>query len=166
MKARILITALVMAAEIVIATPTSWAAGTGADADGSTLGMPPVARLIAGNLGRFLVMASELNVTQQQKQQIRATVKRHREEIKPAAQAVLAKRQALREAVLTKPGDEQAIRQAATELGKVIGDAALVASKVVAEARGALKPDQLERIRQFRLSADKATTEWVGHIGE
>jgi Spy/CpxP family protein refolding chaperone len=165
MKTRTALTALLLTLGIAAPGPSAWAVGTEGNPDGASYSTPPIARLIMGNIGRFLVLRSELNITDQQRQQIRGAVKRHRDEIRPVAQTILEKKRALREAVLTKPGDEEAIRKAASELGKAIGDASVVASKVVAGAKGSLKPEQVERIRQFRVGVDKAETEWLEHMG-
>jgi Spy/CpxP family protein refolding chaperone len=128
--------------------------------------MPPIARVITGNIGRLLVLRSELNVTDAQREQIVGVVKSHRQEIQPVAKAILEKKRELREAVIFKPGDEQAIRKAAENLGKAIADAAVVASRVIGQAKGALTVEQLERIRQYRASCDRAETGWLDRIAQ
>lgn len=126
----------------------------------------PLARLIMGNIGRFLVLRSELNITDEQRKKIAAEIKRHKDEIRPIAKEVFEKRQALRDAVLNKPGDKQAIMAAANDLGKAIGDAAVLASKVVAQVKPMLTPEQQERIKNFRMTNDKATSDWISQIGQ
>ena len=145
---------------------TSWAGEPTGEKETTSICMPPIARLITGNLGRLLVLRSELNVTDAQRQQIAGVVKSHRHEIQPVAKAILEKKRALREAVILNPGDEPAIRKAAENLGKAIGDAAMVASRVIGQAKGALTAKQLERIRQFRVSCDQAETGWLDRIAQ
>jgi Spy/CpxP family protein refolding chaperone len=159
---------VVLALGLISWTVVSWAAETAPESSGSgSLGMPGIGRLISGNIGRFLVLRSELKLTPAQRYQIASVVKSHRQEIAPVAKAVIEKKRALREAVLLiKPGDDKAIRLAANELGKAIGDAAVVASKVIGDAKGALTQEQLERIQQFRTSCKKAETAWVEGLGE
>ncbi len=119
-----------------------------------------------GNIGRFLVLRSELGLTNDQRKRIAGIVKNHRDEIRPVAKALLEKRRALKEAVINKPGDEAAIRTAATDLGKTIGDASVLASKVVAQVKPVLTPQQVERIENFRAGTQKATSDWLDQMGK
>jgi Spy/CpxP family protein refolding chaperone len=136
------------------------------DDGGAQLAGRPLARLIMGNIGRFLVLRSELNITDEQRKKIAAEIKSHKAEIRPIAKEVFEKRQALRDAALNKPGDKQAIMAAANDLGKAIGDAALLASKVLAQVKPIMTPEQQERIKNFRMTNDKATAEWISQIGQ
>ena len=70
------------------------------------------------------------------------------------------------DAVLNKPGDRQAIMSAANDLGKAIGDTAVLASKVIAKVKPVLTSEQQERIKNFRMANDKATAEWISQIGQ
>ena len=117
----------------------------------------PLGRLISGHIGRLLVLHSELNLTDQQKAKIHETVVAKKPEIAKAAKAVWEKRTTLVDAVLADQPDEQAIRKAADDLGKTIGDAAVLASKVAGEVRPALTSEQRELIRKCRLDCRKAT---------
>ncbi len=62
--------------------------------------------------------------------------------LKPVAE----KRRALRDATLAENPNEATIRDAADELGKAIGDAAVVGSKIKAEIHKVLTPEQQEKI--------------------
>jgi len=136
------------------------------DDDGVQFASRPLARLIMGHIGRFLVLRSELNITDEQKNKIVGEIKSHKDEIRPIAKEIFEKRQALRDAVLNKPGDQQAIVAAANDLGKAIGNAAMLASKVIAKVKPMLTSEQQEQIKNFRVSNDKATAEWISQIGQ
>lgn len=164
MNTRIIGTAFFLMLAVVGLTATSWAAEPAVKGDVLTLGQSPLAKLITGNIGRFLVLRSELGITADQKKKIIGIVKSHRDEIRPVVKSVLEKRRALRDAVVNKPGDETAIRGAATELGKSIGDAAVLASKVVAQVKPELTSQQIERIEKFRADTQKATAEWLDQM--
>jgi Spy/CpxP family protein refolding chaperone len=112
------------------------------------------------------VLRSELNITGDQRKKIAAEIKSHKDEIRPVAKEIFEKRQALRDAVLNKPGDQQAIMAAANDLGKAIGDAAVLASKVIAKVKPMLTSEQQERIKNFKMANDRATAEWIGQIGQ
>ncbi|MBI4961673.1 MAG: Spy/CpxP family protein refolding chaperone [Desulfomonile tiedjei] len=165
-KARTGIGICFLVAAILGMSAPGWAAQPMGGQDPSTLFSSPLARLITGNIGRFLVLRSELNVTPEQRAKIAATVKSHRDEIRPVAKSILEKRSALREAVLATTKNDEAIRKAANDLGKAIGDASVLASKVIGEARTALTPEQIERIHKFRAENNKAAMAWVDQIGQ
>jgi Spy/CpxP family protein refolding chaperone len=158
---------LVVLLVLGMAAVPSIAAETAKEDGGTQLAGPrPLARLIMGNIGRFLVLRSELNISADQKKKIAAEIKGHKDEIRPVAQEIFEKRTALRDAVLNKPDDRQAIMAAANDLGKAIGDAAVVASKVIAKVKTLLTSEQQERIKNFRMANDKATGEWISQIGQ
>ncbi len=56
--------------------------------------------------------------------------------------------------------------RAATEMGKAIGDAAVLASKVVAQVKPVLTSQQIERIEKFRADTQKATADWLDQMGK
>jgi Spy/CpxP family protein refolding chaperone len=164
-RARTSIGFLVLVASIMMISVPGWGAQPAGEDGPAFFGASPLARLIVGNIGRFLVLKSELNITPEQRSKIAATVKSHRDEIRPVAKHLLEKRKALGEAVLATPKNEEAIRKAANDLSKAIGDASVLASKVIAEARTALTPEQIDRIHKFRMEKDKAAMAWVDKIG-
>jgi Spy/CpxP family protein refolding chaperone len=115
----------------------------------------PLGRMIAGNLGRLLVLRSELNLSAEQRSQVRDLLVQHRREIASTVQAVRAKRLVLRDAVLTETADEAAIRAAAAELGEQIGDAAVKAAKLKARLAPILTDEQRTLIGQFLADRDQ-----------
>jgi Spy/CpxP family protein refolding chaperone len=120
----------------------------------------PVGRLIVGHIGRLLVLRSELNLTDQQKAKIQQTVVAKKPEIATVAKSVWEKRTALVDAVLADQPDEQAIRKAADELGKAIGEAAVLASKVAGEVKPALSSEQRGLIQKCRRDCRAATAKF------
>lgn len=126
----------------------------------------PIAKLIMGNVGRLLVLRSELNITDSQRSQMKGVIRSNKDAIRPAVRTLLEKRQAFVETVMDKPGDEPAIRATGAELGKAIGDTGVVASKVLKEVRATLTEKQQELIKKFRKSLHESALEWTRHIGE
>jgi Spy/CpxP family protein refolding chaperone len=110
----------------------------------------PLGKLVSGQIGRLMVLRSELDVTQEQRCKIRDILKQHKPEILDAAENVWKHRNALRDAVLAKKPDESKIRKAADKLGKAIGDAAVLGSELAAEVRPILTAEQIERLEEFR----------------
>lgn len=121
----------------------------------------PLRAFIQGQLGRFLTLRSELDVTGEQREAIRQIVESHRGEIATVAKPIVEKRRALRDATLAKEPNETAIRAAANDLGKAIGDAAVLASKVKDEVGKVLTPQQVEKVEAFRLQSDSAVDRFI-----
>jgi len=157
--------AIVLAAALVALIGAPAAAST-EKGTGSAFETPPLARLIMDNLGRLLVLRSELGVTDEQKQKIQGIVKSHRKEIVPAITGVHEKRKALREAVLNNPVGQEAIRAAAADLGKAMGEAAILRARVGSEVRQVLKPEQQDRIKRFRTDLDRSVETWLTEFGK
>jgi Spy/CpxP family protein refolding chaperone len=126
----------------------------------------PMKRLITGKIGRMLVLKSELNITDEQKEKIVEVVKARKGELIPGVKTVMVKKRALREAVLADSPNEKAIRTAAADLGKSIGDVAVLASKVVGEARPILTEKQIKRLERFRKDGDKALDQWLTEMAK
>ncbi|HTY23789.1 MAG TPA: Spy/CpxP family protein refolding chaperone [Desulfomonilaceae bacterium] len=158
--------AMVLALAVMSLAATCSAVEPAGKSDGEAFCGSPLAKLVMGNIGRFLVLRSELGLTNDQRKKIAGIVKSHRDEIRPVAKALLEKRRAVREAVINKPGDEAAIRTAATDLGQAIGDASVLASKVGAQVKPVLTPQQVERIENFRAATQKATSDWLDQMGK
>ncbi|MEW6347635.1 MAG: Spy/CpxP family protein refolding chaperone [Thermodesulfobacteriota bacterium] len=129
-------------------------------------GPPPIAKLITGTVGRLLVLKSELGVTDSQKTQIRAIMKKHRPEMAPAVRSVVEKRRKLQESVMADTPDQASIRAAAADLGKSIGETAIVASKVVGEARKVLTKEQIDRLGKFKGDTNAAVDRWLGEMAK
>jgi len=108
----------------------------------------PLGKLVAGNLGRWLTLRSEVNLSDQQRDQLRSVVMTHKAELAGAAKKIGETRTALREAVLADGADQVAIRKAADDMGKAIGDMAVVASKVAAQAKPLLTEEQRKKIKE------------------
>ena len=126
----------------------------------------PILNFVRKHFQRAWELRSKLDLSDEQKARIRQTVAGHKAEILDAFKEVREKRQALREKVLAEMPSEQAIRDAADQLGKAIGDAAVKASQIAGEVRKNLTTEQLEKIRKFhekqRAELDKALDKALG----
>jgi Spy/CpxP family protein refolding chaperone len=110
----------------------------------------PLGKHVIGTIGRVLVLRSELDVTAEQRAQIRATVLEHVPDLVETAQGVVQEWRTLGDAVLAEEIDEKAIRNAAAEFGATIGDAAIARAKLVRQLRGVLNDEQIAAIKAFR----------------
>lgn len=121
----------------------------------ATLGVVGVAKLYAvppggGQRGARLVqLRDDLGVSADQKKQLRDLVVAHRADIAAALRPIVEDRRALKDATLSDPIDEAAVRAAADKLGKDIGEAALLAGKLHKDVATILTPEQLKTLGDF-----------------
>jgi len=120
----------------------------------------PLVNLIRGQIGRWMVLRSDLDLSADQKQQIVTIIQAHKAEILQAMQPVSQKRQALRDAITSASPDEAAIRAAADNLGHAIGDAAVLASKLKQQIAPILTDEQRQKISDFRGQSDHAVDDF------
>lgn len=147
-----------MAMSLAIAAAGSAAAAPPVDAFEEAR---PLRMFLSGQFGRLLQLRSELDLSDEQRTEIREIVKSHKSEIAAAMKPVVEKRRALREATLAETPNEQAIRTAAADLGKALGDVAVVGAKIKAEVREVLTPEQREKIKSHRTEADAAVDQFI-----
>jgi Spy/CpxP family protein refolding chaperone len=121
----------------------------------------PLRMFFSGQFGRLLELRSELDLTTEQRKQIRDILINHRAEIATVIKPVVEERRALREATLTQNVDEAKIRAAAADLGKAIGDAAVVGSTIKAEVRAVLTPEQQKKVDEYRVDTESAVDSFL-----
>lgn len=154
----------------VLLVSGAWAAGeagaahrmrAGAFAGGDNR---PLHRFVTGQVGRLMVLKSEMEITDDQREKIRSIVESHKAQIAPVAKGLATQGRALRDAVASDKSDEKAIRAAAGDLGKSIGDAAVLAAKIRAEVRPVLTQEQRKTLEGFREQSDKAMDRMIDEI--
>jgi len=116
----------------------------------------PLGRTITGCLGRVFTLRSDLNITDEQRQQIRDVMVSHRAEIASTIKSVRDERVALRDLVRSENAEESEIRTAADALGQAVGDAAVQAAKLREEIAPLLSQDQRAKIDKFLMENDAA----------
>jgi Spy/CpxP family protein refolding chaperone len=123
-----------------------------------------IKHLVSGHIGRLLVLRSQLDITREQKQKIGWILKGRVKDIAPIARTLVEKRAALRQQVMKESPDEKAIRSAVKGLADSIGDAAVLASKIVSEVRPVLTPNQVKLVEKFRADSNKAVLDWINKL--
>jgi Spy/CpxP family protein refolding chaperone len=121
----------------------------------------PLRMLMSGQFGRLLALRSELDTSAEQRAEIRNIVKSHKHELATALKPVAEKRRALRDATLAEGASEATIRAAADELGKAIGDAAIVGAKIRSEIHDVLTPEQRKKVEEFRDQSESAVDRFL-----
>ena len=114
----------------------------------------PRGRFATGRMGRWLVLQSELALTDQQRMEVLNILKTHAGQIAEVARPLVRRLRALREAIRADEVDEKKIRAAAGNLTQAVGDAAVLAARIRAQAAKVLTEDQIERIDDFHTTRD------------
>ena len=165
MRARTIVI-IVLAIGLAAMAAGTWAVQSTPQHIGKFFSDTPMKRLIMGKIGRVMVLRSELNVTVEQKKKFKDILVNHKDELAPLARTVVEKKRTLRDAILAENPKEATIRAAAKDLSKTIEEAAVRASKLVAEARPLLTSKQTESIQRFVDGNDKAVNEWLTEISK
>ena len=126
----------------------------------------PLGQLITGQIGRLLVLKSQMNVTPEQRDQVKAILVQHKPEIVAVIKDIVAKKRAVHQQVLADKVDEQAIHTATSDLGKSIGDAAVLAAKIRGEISPLLNDQQKKLLQQFRVDSEAAVDQWLNDISQ
>ena len=159
MSRRTVVITVIVAAVGLATLGLAWAVGP---EDGDTQGpRARIAELIQGRFARMSALRDELNVTDQQRDEIREIMQSHRDELRPTVVAVIEHKRALRQAVMAEQADEAAIRAEADALGDAIGDAAVAISKVTGEARTVLTNEQLEMLEDAMVEHQERVDEFI-----
>ena len=95
-------------------------------------------------------IARALDLSDDQKGQIKSILKAHASEIETRIEASASARRAVHDAVLAQPLDEAAIRAVAQKFGQVHADGAVLFAKIRTEIQPILTEEQRSKIQKFR----------------
>ena len=114
-------------------------------------------------------IAQALDLSDDQKSQIKAILKTHAQEIETQIKASATARRAVHDAVLAQPLDETAIRAAAQRLGQVHADGAVLFARIRTEVQPILNDAQRAKIQMLRdregNRADSAVKSFEAFLG-
>ncbi len=125
----------------------------------------PRAAAAGERMGKLQELGKELNLTDDQKKQIKEATAPYRDTMRSQVKAVADKRLALRDAVTSDGANESAIRAAATELGKAAGDAGVTGSKIYAGIKAVLTPEQVKKLEEYRKENREALEKFIDASG-
>ena len=95
-----------------------------------------------GPAGAIDLPLGQLNLTAQQRDQVKSVIDSHQDEIKALADREMAAREALQKTIVADTVDDNAIRQKAADVAAVEADTAVMRAHVRAEVWQLLTPDQ------------------------
>ena len=91
-----------------------------------------------------------LDLTDAQREQVKAIMESHRDEQKAIGDRMQAARKALHEAIAADTFDETAVRAKAAEIGAVEADAAVLQARIKSEIFAILTPEQVKKAKDLR----------------
>lgn len=112
--------------------------------------------------GMFGLPLRELELTDAQREQVKAIMESHRDEQKAAGDKMMAARKALHEAISAETFNEAAIRAAAGEVGAAEADAAVLQAKIHGEVFAILTPEQVKKAKELRSEMENRMKEGRG----
>ncbi len=99
-------------------------------------------------------LAKALGLSGEQKEQIRAIFRKHRDEIAPLRKEMVSERRELRKLIQADKTDEAAIREQAKKIAATSGDFAVRRAKMAQEVRAVLTPEQIRKFRALQEKRD------------
>ena len=103
----------------------------------------------------FKRMATELGLSAQQKQGIRAIYEKNRAQYHPLLKQLAAERHALRALIQADAVDEAAIRAQSARVAAIQADLAVLRAHMGQEVRKLLTPEQAQKLRAFQEKMDE-----------
>jgi protein CpxP len=97
-----------------------------------------------------LALLRQLDLTEEQRAQVRQVMDSHRDELRATGERVMAAHRAQDDAVTAPQFDEQVIRSKAAELAAVEADAAVLRAKVHSEVFAVLTPEQQAKAAELK----------------
>jgi protein CpxP len=104
-------------------------------------------------------MLRALDLTDAQREQVKAVLDQNKEEARATGERIAAARKAHHDAIETVPSDEGLIRSTANALAGVEADAAVQRSKVYNQIYQILTPEQQEKLKTLKAEHEKRAAE-------
>ncbi len=103
-----------------------------------------------GGFGGPMRVLRQLDLTDEQRDQVRQVMSRHRDELRAIGAKLRAAHRAQSEAVTASQFDEQAVRTAAADLAAISADAAVLRARVHSDVFAVLTPDQQAKAAELK----------------
>jgi Spy/CpxP family protein refolding chaperone len=126
----------------------------------------PLGRLVQGQVGRWLVLWSELKITGEQRAQIRQIVVAHKQQLAEVAAGLVEQKRALRDVALVPDARESDIRDAASRMTDRIADAAILLSAMRGEIFKVLDSRQQDLLEKALSDRQDAVDRWLTEMAK
>ena len=100
-------------------------------------------------------LAKALDLSKEQKEQVTAIFRKHRDEIAPLRKEMVSGRRVLRSLIQSDKPDEAAIREQVKKIAATDGDLAVRRARMSQEVRTVLTPEQIQKFRALQEKRDR-----------
>ena len=114
----------------------------------------------------FKKLAKELQLTAQQKQQIKDLFAKNKPQVEPLIKQLVIERRALRNLIQADTIDEAAIREQSAKVAAIQADLAVHRAHAAKEFRAILTPDQIAKAKELQAQRDKKMEERAAKHGK
>jgi len=104
--------------------------------------------------GRFAKRLAQVGVTDAQKAQVKAILRKYQPTAGPLIREVVTERRALRDAIRAETIDEAAIRAQAAKVASLQADLAVERAHIAHDIRAVLTPEQIQKLKELQAQAD------------
>ena len=100
-------------------------------------------------------LAKALDLSKEQKEQVTAIFRKHRDEIAPLRKEMVSGRRELRDLIQSDKLDEAALREQVKKIAVTDGDLAVRRARMSREMRAVLTPEQIRKFRALQEKRDR-----------
>jgi periplasmic protein CpxP/Spy len=169
---------VVGAAALAVVATTAYVHGQAQDAPGAP---PPHARRGPGGpggpfgfrgpggpggFGAPMLLLRQLDLTEDQRTQVRQVMDSHRDELKAVGERLTAAHKVQNDAITATQFDESAVRAATADLAAVLGDAAVLHAKVHSEVFALLTPEQQAKAAELKAAREARAAQLKERVRE
>ncbi len=104
--------------------------------------------------GRVAERLASIGVTDQQKAEIKAILRKHQPAVEPLVKEFVAEKRTLRDTIRADKFDERAIRAQTAKVAQVGADLAVERARIVQELRPILTSEQIEKLKEMQADFD------------
>jgi protein CpxP len=119
-----------------------------------------------GHHERFAELATKLNLSDQQKSQMKEVFKKDQPLVKPIFTKLINEKRELRTLIQSGSADEAAIRAQSAKVAGVEADLAVQRAQMVKQLRAILTPEQVERFKAIQKEKDAKFDKFREHMNE
>jgi periplasmic protein CpxP/Spy len=119
-----------------------------------------------GGFGGPMAILRQLDLTDEQRAQVRQVMESHRDELRAIGEKLGAAHRAQNDAATAAPFDEQVVRAKAADVAAVAADAAVLHARVHSEVFAVLTPEQQAKAAELRAQRQARREQMRGQVRE
>ena len=114
----------------------------------------------------FVERLADVGITDAQKQQVKAVLRKHLPEVEPMIKQLVTERRTLRDTIHADQVDEKAIRVQAAKVARLEAELAIQRARLVHEIKPVLTPEQIEKLKAIQTDANDRIDMMLSRVGK